>query len=76
MTDLANAVVTYTQPDDAPATEWVIDHGLNTDRPVVNVWIKVDGVDTAFLPQEIRVMTVNSIKISFSHAMSGVAVVA
>lgn len=70
-----NAAVVYTQPDTNPQAVWEIDHGLQTDRPIVDVYIKINGVDTKMLPKEIRVLTTNSIRITFSEARSGTAVI-
>lgn len=71
-----NAAVVYTQPDANPQAVWEIDHGLQTDRPVVDVYIKIDGVDTKMLPKEIRILTTNTVRISFSSPQSGTAVIA
>jgi hypothetical protein len=70
-----NAAVTHTQPTDNPQAVWVIDHGLQTEQPVVDVYVKVDNVDTKVLPKEIRVLSTNTVQITFSSPQSGVAVI-
>lgn len=74
--ELQNAAVVYTQADNNPQAVWEIEHGLQTDRPVVDVFIKVNGVDTKILPKEIRVLTTNAVRITFSSPQSGTAVIA
>lgn len=66
---MANAAVVFTQS--TPSASWTITHGLNTDRPVVNVYID----DKMMLPKEIRVVTTNDVQITFTTAQAGVAVI-
>lgn len=73
-TDVSKPSVVFTQA--TPLAVWNISHGLLTDRPAVNVWVNINGVDTLMYPAEIRVMTINDVRISFSHPTAGTAVLA
>lgn len=65
--------MTYTQ--DTAATVWNIEHGLNTLQPAINVWIPVNGVSTAIIPAEVRVIDSNNMRVTFTNPQSGTAVI-
>lgn len=57
-----------------PATEWVITHD-SPSMPVVNVSVMYDGVMQTILPVSIEAVDNVTIKITFSQARTGTAVV-
>lgn len=67
------SVTRYTHTQDTPATEWTINHRLNTLAPVIDVWIDVDGVMTKILPLNITVTDANTTVVSFSSPRTGKA---
>lgn len=71
---MAYAKPSYTHTQATAATTWTIVHGLSLTEPAVNVFIPVNGVDTAIIPKEIRVVDTNTVTISFSSAKAGSAV--
>ncbi len=57
------------------STQWMVSHGLNTFTPYCTVWVSIDGVNTVIIPKEIRILDMNTCKISFSSARAGVAII-
>lgn len=72
-TKVVNPSMTHTQS--VASDVWEIDHGLNTLQPAINVWIPVNGVYTAILPAEVRVIDSNHLRVTFSAPQVGSAVV-
>lgn len=66
---------TYTHTQTVAAAEWDIKHGLGTTAPVVSVWFDEGSNAVAVIPQEIQIVDVNNIKIKFSSAKTGSAVI-
>jgi hypothetical protein len=71
---MAYAKPSYTHTQATAATIWTIEHGLGVAEPAVNVFIPVNGVDTAIVPKEIRVVDTNTVQITFSTAKAGAAI--
>lgn len=65
------SVTKYTHVQETPATEWTINHRLNTLAPVIDVWIDVDGVSTKILPRNITVQNANTVIVTFSSPRPG-----
>lgn len=72
---MALAKPSYTHTQTTASTTWTIVHGLNILQPVVNVWLPINGVQTAVLPKLIQVTDSNTTVITFSSAKSGTAVI-
>lgn len=64
---------TFTQTE--AATEWNITHSAGTAAPVVSVWVNEGSTAVAIIPKEIQIVDVNNLKIKFSAAHSGTAVI-
>lgn len=61
---------------DIPEALWIIDHGLDTSVPAVDVWVQLDPAIqeyTAMIPLETRIVDSNTVHISFSSPMLGTA---
>lgn len=61
---------------DLPESLWIIEHGLNTSVPAIDLWVKLDPTKeeyTAMIPLETRVVDNNTVHISFSSPMLGTA---
>lgn len=56
-----------------PAHTWIINHKLNTESPVVDVYIEVDGTKQKILPLKVEIVNPNTCQVKFSTNRSGTA---
>ena len=66
----------YRHEQTTAAATWTITHNLNTDAPVVDVWIDIGGTYTKILPQQVSVIDKRTVSITFSSAQTGRAFIA
>lgn len=64
--------VTYTHEQSTASTEWVINHLLNR-RPIVNVYSVQNGVEKIVNPSEVEVIDMDTCKLFFPTAITGIA---
>lgn len=57
------------------AASWVITHNLNTNAPVIDIWVLVGADLTKILPQNVVVTDVNTVTLTFTVDYTGHAVV-
>lgn len=57
------------------ATTWVITHNLNTNAPVIDIWVDVAGVITKILPQNVVATSTNVVTLTFTTPFAGKAMV-
>lgn len=62
----------HTHEQSSPSVEWVINHDLNR-YPIVNVYSVVNGIEIVVNPTEVQVLNMNSCKLVFGTAISGIA---
>lgn len=62
----------FTYEQVSTSSEWVINHFLNR-YPIVNVYVIQNGVERIFTPSEIQVVDMNTCKLIFPFAISGIA---
>jgi len=67
----------YEETISIASTSWVINHGLNTTAPVVDVWVLQGSPQTyqRMLPVSVVATSASSLTITFSEATSGKVVV-
>lgn len=63
----------YTHIQDVPATEWVVEHNLNTEEPV---WAAYKTTGNAFLPEEVVISGSNALRVFVDPAIDGIFKVA
>lgn len=66
---------TYIHVQEDPEVTWVINHGLNTTAPMVNVWIDDNGIERKVIPNDIKVINAGTVNIIFSVPRIGKAVI-
>jgi len=72
-------IMTYKQAESfrfeqtAANTTWTITHNLNSNAPVIDVWVDVSGDMTKILPLTVTATSVNVITLTFSTAYAGIA---
>lgn len=62
----------HTHTQSSPSTEWTIQHDLNR-LPIVNVYSTVNGTELIVNPLSVEVVDLNSCKLTFLNAITGVA---
>lgn len=62
----------FTYEQVSASSEWVINHLLNR-RPIVNVYVIQNGIERIFIPSEVEVVDMNTCKLIFPTAISGIA---
>lgn len=63
---------TYTHEQTTASNEWVISHFLYR-RPVVNVYTVTDGIERITNPTEVIVIDLDTCKLMFASAITGIA---
>jgi hypothetical protein len=66
---------TYTHTQTVAAAEWDITHSIGTLAPVVSVWFNNGNNAVSVIPHEIEIVDAHNIKIKFSSAQTGSAVI-
>ena len=66
----------YQEEVSVAATSWVINHNLNTNTPVVDVWYDDSGTWKKLLPLSVTATDANTVTIGFTSATAGKVIVA
>lgn len=70
-TFIASEVRGFEYVQSVPVTTWMINHGLNSKRVQVSIW---DSTDEQILADSVKIITVNSVQITFNTTTAGRAI--
>jgi hypothetical protein len=65
----------FTHEQLVASNAWTVTHNLNTLAPVVDVYITNGAVKEELLAQDVAVIDRNTVKITFSSALTGKVVI-
>ena len=68
--NLVNELTMYRHDQTVPALEWTIDHNLNSNFPIVQVY---DASGNQVIPDNINCSNVNRVTVTFNMPVAGVA---
>jgi hypothetical protein len=54
---------------------WYVNQNLHTSTPAVDVWVEFQGRTTLILPKNVRVVNPDTVHITFTKQMIGVAII-
>jgi hypothetical protein len=74
--EIAAAVANVVHTQASPTQQWVIQHGLNTSAPIVDVWVSNgSGGMNKIIPASVKAITPTVCHVTFTVATAGVAYV-
>ena len=69
-TEFGGGLRSYTLPVTVADTEWTVTHNLNSENVIIQAF---DNNKFVIIPDSIQILGVNSVKLTFNSAITGVA---
>lgn len=70
-----NTLIRIKYEQESPATTWTITHGLDTECPIVDIYVLHEGDYKKFWPLGVSVVDPATVEVTFTSATAGYATV-